>query len=89
LGSVGLFGFQINHNDGTGSNLFNGNMSQTLWKTISVNSSSNAVIILLGPADTTGRYNVSKITYDLINYKNGHSIFTSNDNWRIVNIQKS
>ncbi len=74
MGSVGLFGFQINHNAGTGSNLFNGNMSQTLWKTISVNSSSNAVInrynyfytaviILVGPTDNTGRYNASKITY--------------------------
>ncbi|GGI57151.1 DUF6443 domain-containing protein [Winogradskyella haliclonae] len=82
LGSGDLFGFQINYNNASGSNvtpLYNGNVSQTLWTSTSVNPGSNpissmysytydALNRLIGATDNTGNYNVSGITYD----KNGN-----------------
>jgi RHS repeat-associated protein len=44
LGSGDLFGFQINYNNPTaGTALYNGNISQTHWKSTSVNTTANPV----------------------------------------------
>ena len=77
-----LFAFQINYNDpqnfGAGENpdaLFNGNISQTLWNSASVNNTGNpvsnrysytydALNRIKTATDNTSNYNVSNITYD-------------------------
>ena len=77
-----LFAFQINYNDpqnfGNFENpdaLFNGNISQTLWNSASVNNTGNpvsnrysysydALNRIKTATDNTSNYNVSNITYD-------------------------
>ncbi len=80
LGTDDLFGFQINYNDPiTGTALYNGNISQTLWKTTSLNTTGNPVSAkytytydalnrITTAIDNTTNYNVSGINYD----KNGN-----------------
>jgi RHS repeat-associated protein len=80
LGTGDLFGFQINYNNSTDplKALFNGNISQTLWKTTSVNTTANpvsniytydydALNRLTSGIDNTTNYNES-LSYD----KNGN-----------------
>ncbi|PQJ15316.1 RHS repeat domain-containing protein, partial [Aureicoccus marinus] len=77
-----LFAFAISYNDpqnfGAGENpdaLFNGNISQTLWNSASVNNTGNpvsnrysytydALNRIKTATDNTSNYNVSNITYD-------------------------
>lgn len=86
FGAEDLFGFQINYNSpfnfGVGENpdpLFNGNISQILWKTASINTTSNpvserysyaydALNRILAAQDNTGNYSLSGLAYD----KNGN-----------------
>lgn len=75
-----LFGFKINYNQTTtGTALYNGNISQTLWSSLSENSTSNPVSNIYTysydalnrikqAADNTTNYSVSNIDYD----KNGN-----------------
>ncbi|AUP78954.1 DUF6443 domain-containing protein [Flavivirga eckloniae] len=75
------FGFQINYNTPStgGTVLYNGNISQTLWKSTSVNNTSNPVANkysyiydalnrITNATDNTDNYNLSLIDYD----KNGN-----------------
>lgn len=73
-----LFGFKIGYNQGSNA-LYNGNISQTNWKTASVNPTSNpvsntynytydALNRIISATDNTGNYNLSGINYD----KNGN-----------------
>ena len=73
-----LFGFKIGYNQGSNA-LYNGNISQTNWKTASVNPTSNpvsntynytydALSRIISATDNTGNYNLSGINYD----KNGN-----------------
>ncbi|QTE24564.1 DUF6443 domain-containing protein [Polaribacter cellanae] len=81
LASGDLFGFEINYNNPStgGTALYNGNISQTLWKTTSANPSGNtisnkysysydALNRITSANDNTGRYDVWGIVYD----KNGN-----------------
>jgi RHS repeat-associated protein len=81
LGSGDLFGFQINYNTPSsgGTALFNGNISQTLWKTTSVNNTTNpvsnkysytydALNRIKGAVDNTTNFNLTGVVYD----KNGN-----------------
>lgn len=76
LGSTDLFAFKINYNNPTiGVSLFNGNISQTFWKTAnSDNSLKNynytydALNRITGAIDDTGNYNLTSVAYD----KNGN-----------------
>lgn len=80
LGSGDLFGFQVNYNNPTDplKKLFNGNISQTLWKTTSAITTANpissiytynydAINRLVSAVDNTANYNES-LSYD----KNGN-----------------
>ncbi|MDD7884635.1 DUF6443 domain-containing protein [Flavivirga sp. 57AJ16] len=81
LGANDLFGFQINYNasDTGGTALFNGNISQTLWKSTSVNTTGNPVANkysygydalnrITAATGNTSNYDLSSIAYD----KNGN-----------------
>ena len=82
LASGDLFGFEINYNNPTDANkaLYNGNISQTLWKTSNPNNPSgnsisnkytysyDALNRITGAIDNTSNYNLSNVTYD----KNGN-----------------
>ncbi|WP_339883467.1 DUF6443 domain-containing protein [Polaribacter vadi] len=82
LGSEDLFGFEINYNNPTDSTkaLYNGNISQTLWKTSNLNNPSGNLIStkytysydalnrITAANDNTGRHDVYGIEYD----KNGN-----------------
>src|SRR5690606_11202750 len=91
-----LFGFEIKYNDPTGGTaLYNGNISQTLWNTQSVNSTTNPVSTqytysydalnrITGATDNTGNYNLSGITYDQNGnitalQRQGHTMLDSNE----------
>ena len=75
-----LFNFTIKYNDidQVNKRLFNGNIAQTNWNTLSVNSGStvsnqytysyDALNRIIDAVDNTGHYNISGITYD----KNGN-----------------
>src|SRR5690606_18583074 len=76
LGTENLFGFEIRYNDPTaGTPLYNGNISQTFWNTLSENPTNNpvsnqytysydALNRITGAVDNTTNYNLSGITYD-------------------------
>lgn len=80
LGTNDLFGFEINYNNpSSGTALYNGNISQTLWKSTSSNPSGNSISNrynynydalnrITSAYDNTGRYDVWGIDYD----KNGN-----------------
>jgi len=83
LNNNDLFGFKINYNmpNADGTALYNGNISQTLWKTASTNVSNNAISNqysytydalnrITSGIDNTTHYNVNNITYD----RNGNII---------------
>src|SRR5690606_16887763 len=76
---INLFGFEIKYNDivDPTKKLYNGNISQTLWNSKSVNPtppnnpvsnqytySYDALNRITGAVDNTTNYNVSGITYD-------------------------
>ncbi|WP_431167469.1 DUF6443 domain-containing protein [Tenacibaculum halocynthiae] len=75
-----LFNFSLKYNDASDVNkrLFNGNIAQTNWNSLSVNTGSavsnqytysyDALNRITGAVDNTGHYNISGITYD----KNGN-----------------
>ncbi|NER12848.1 RHS repeat-associated core domain-containing protein [Leptobacterium flavescens] len=75
-----LFSFKLNYNDPTsGTAHYNGNISQTHWKTASQNNTDNPVSTsynytydalnrIKSGIDNTGNYNLSSISYD----KNGN-----------------
>lgn len=77
LGEI-LFGFEINYNDpknGTTTALFNGNISETHWKSQSSNNSNNlvskeysysydALNRITKAVDNTKNYNLGSVTYD-------------------------
>ncbi|WP_394750634.1 DUF6443 domain-containing protein [Spongiimicrobium salis] len=71
-----LFGFELKYNDPTsGTPLYNGNISQTHWKTANTDSSLksytyayDALNRIKSGVDNTGHYNLSSIAYD----KNGN-----------------
>lgn len=72
LGTDDLFAFEINYNNpSTGTALFNGNISQTKWRTANTDSSLKTYTYsydsmnrILSASDNTGNYDVSNITYD-------------------------
>ncbi len=81
LGADDLFGFQINYNNpNTGTALYNGSISQTLWKTTNENNTSNPVSntytydydalnrIVSAVNASNPNYNLNLIDYD----KNGN-----------------
>lgn len=81
LAANDLWGFKIKYNDIADSNkkLFNGNISQTLWDSKSVNTSANPISSsytysydplnrITIAKDNTGHYNLSNVSYD----KNGN-----------------
>ncbi len=80
LGISDLFGFEINYNNpSSGVALYNGNISQTFWKSTSLNPSGNMISNRYNYAydalnriksgyDNTGRYDLWGIVYD----KNGN-----------------
>ncbi|UII76992.1 DUF6443 domain-containing protein [Flagellimonas sp. HMM57] len=69
-----LFAFGINYNtvDHGGTPLFNGNISETKWRTANTDDSSlkhyrysyDALNRITGAIDNTGRYNLADVTYD-------------------------
>ncbi|WP_408048581.1 DUF6443 domain-containing protein, partial [Tenacibaculum halocynthiae] len=72
-----LFNFSLKYNDASDVNkrLFNGNIAQTNWNSLSVNTSGNpvsnqytytydALNRITGAIDNTGRYNLQNVTYD-------------------------
>lgn len=70
-----LFAFNINYNDGTGADLYNGNISQTQWKTANTDNSLktyyyayDALNRITSGTDNTGNYNLDSVGYD----KNGN-----------------
>ncbi|SEE29519.1 RHS repeat-associated core domain-containing protein [Tenacibaculum sp. MAR_2010_89] len=74
-----LFNFSLKYNNPTiGTALFNGNIAQTNWNSLSVNTGStvsnqytysyDALNRITGAVDNTGHYNISGIAYD----KNGN-----------------
>ena len=77
LGTNDLFGFQINYNNpNSGTGLYNGNISQTLWKTTSVNTSGNPISTnytygydalnrIKSATGTNANYDVTGVNYDL------------------------
>lgn len=75
LGSGDLFGFQINYNNpSTGTPLYNGNISQTFWKTANTDTSLknytytyDALNRLTNATDNLGKFN-ENLSYD----KNGN-----------------
>ncbi len=86
-----LFGFEIKYNDisDTTKKLFNGNISQTLWNTQSVNTSGNleatqytytydALNRITAATDNTGHYDLNSISYD----KMGNITGLSRDGWQ-------
>ncbi|CAM1370856.1 RHS repeat-associated core domain protein-containing protein (modular protein) [Tenacibaculum litoreum] len=87
-----LFNFTINYNNPTNgaTPLFNGNISETSWNTLSVNNTSNPVStnyvfsydalnrITAATSDASGNYNVSGITYD----KNGNIKNLTRNGWQ-------
>ena len=78
MGNLGndLFGFDIRYNDPTsGTALFNGNISQTRWRTGNTDNgpknyiySYDALNRITNATDNTGNYNLNAVTYD----KNGN-----------------
>ncbi len=79
VNSIGsdLFAFNLNYNDITDVNkrLYNGNISQTLWKTANTDGSLkdyeytyDALNRITGGVDDTGLYNLTSVAYD----KNGN-----------------
>jgi RHS repeat-associated protein len=80
LGTKDLFAFKIRYNTPTsGTALFNGNISQTEWKTKSINPTNNLVSTkysynydalnrIISATDNTGNYNLTYVAYD----KNGN-----------------
>jgi len=80
LGTKDLFAFKIRYNTPTsGTALFNGNISQTEWKTKSINPTNNLVSTkysytydalnrIFSAIDNTNRYNLTSVSYD----KNGN-----------------
>ncbi len=81
FGSEDVFAFKISYNTPTsGTALFNGNISQTEWKTKSINPSPNNLVStkytyaydalnrIVSATDNTGNYNLSSVAYD----KNGN-----------------
>jgi len=76
LGSSDLFGFKLNYNTATGGTpLYNGNISQTQWKTANTDNSLktytysyDALNRITSGIDNTGNYNLASVTYD----KNGN-----------------
>ncbi|MEN8191892.1 MAG: DUF6443 domain-containing protein [Bacteroidota bacterium] len=82
LGSDDLFAFKLNYNDpDTGVALYNGNISETHWKTKSLNNPFNpqpvsdnyvysfdAMNRIVSATDNTGNYNLEFVSYD----KNGN-----------------
>ncbi|MCG8724248.1 hypothetical protein G1K63_12075, partial [Tenacibaculum finnmarkense] len=75
-----LFNFSLKYNDPTsGTALFNGNISQTSWNTLSTNTIGNSVSNqytysydalnrITGAIDNTSNYNLNNVSYD----KNGN-----------------
>ncbi|MCD8413653.1 RHS repeat domain-containing protein, partial [Tenacibaculum finnmarkense] len=75
-----LFKFSLKYNDPTsGTALFNGNISQTSWNTLSTNTTGNSVSNqytysydalnrITGAIDNTSNYNLNNVSYD----KNGN-----------------
>ncbi len=72
-----LFNFSLYYNNsiGNGTDLFNGNISQTSWNTLSTDSSTktytyayDALNRIIQGADNTGNYNLDWVSYD----KNGN-----------------
>ncbi len=86
-----LFNFSINYNTPTDQTkaLFNGNISETLWNSLSINPSGSvisnkyeytydALNRITSAIDNTGRYNLETITYD----KNGNIMSLTRDGWQ-------
>ncbi|GAA3626423.1 DUF6443 domain-containing protein [Flavivirga jejuensis] len=94
LGTDDLFGFQINYNNpNTGSSLFNGNISQTLWETASINTGSTETTqytysydvlnrITGALSNNTTNYNLGLVDYD----KNGNIMHLERNGHRDANI---
>ncbi|MEP5339990.1 MAG: RHS repeat-associated core domain-containing protein, partial [Algibacter sp.] len=94
LGTGDLFGFQINYNNpNTGTALFNGNISQTLWETASINTGStettqytysyDALNRITGAlSNNTTNYNLGLVDYD----KNGNIQHLERNGHRDTNI---
>ncbi|NER13111.1 hypothetical protein GWK08_06650 [Leptobacterium flavescens] len=68
-----LFSFKINYNDPTsGTALYNGNISQTHWRTANTDSSLKTYTYsydglnrIISAIDNTGNYNLNNVSYDL------------------------
>lgn len=86
-----LFNFTINYNTPTNptKSLYNGNISETLWNTLSANPSGgvisnkyaytyDALNRITGAIDNTGRYNLEHVTYD----KNGNIMSLTRNGWQ-------
>lgn len=84
LGTGDLFGFQINYNNSTDpfKALFDGNISQTLWKTTSINTSAN-------PVSNTYTYNydaLNRLTSSIDNTTNYNESLSYDKNGNIMSI---
>jgi RHS repeat-associated protein len=88
LGAGDLFGFQINYNDSTDPDplkkLYNGNISQTLWKTTSINSTVN-------PVSTSYTYTydaLNRLTAGIDNTNNYNETMVYDKNGNITNLNR-
>ena len=85
-----LFNFTISYNNPTGSGtaLYNGNISQTSWNTLNTDSSTktytygyDALNRITSGIDNTGNYNLASISYD----KNGNILTLQREGQRLEN----
>lgn len=89
-GTDKLFKFGIGYNDPQhgGAPLYNGNISETLWRTANIDDSSlkyyaygyDPLNRITAATDNTGKYNVSGITYD----KNGNIQTLKREGWTVA-----
>ena len=86
-----LFAFGINYNNPThgGTALFNGNISETEWKTANTDSSQKHYVYgydplnrIISAVDNTGNYNLNSVTYD----KNGNILSLQRNGHTDVNV---
>ena len=82
-----LFAFNINYNDiaDTNKKLYNGNISQTLWRTANTDSNLkdyeytyDALNRITSAVDNTNNYNLNSVTYD----KMGNILSLSRNGWQ-------
>ena len=94
MGTGDLFGFQINYNNpNTGTPLFNGNISQTLWETTSINTGSTETTQYTYSYDALNRItkalsnNTTNYNLDLVDYdKNGNIQHLKRNGHRDTNV---